>query len=55
MTEAERCAKAWAKGSDYILKRIPDALWMDVRRRAVEERITLKELILRALREYLER
>ena len=39
---------------DYVLRDIKDELWRRAKHVAVDERITLKELCLRALREYVE-
>ena len=41
-------------GGDYLLRDIPRDLWDACKHRVIIERITLRELILRALRRYLE-
>ena len=40
--------------NDYILRNIPAALWLALKHRAVDEGLTIKALILRAITEYLE-
>lgn len=38
---------------DYLLRDIPEGLWDKARHRVIDEKINLKELIIRALEEYL--
>lgn len=38
---------------DYLLKDIPEDLWSKAKHRVVDDKISLKELIVRALEEYL--
>ena len=37
----------------YLIRDIPDDLWQAARHHAVEARISLRELIIRALKKYL--
>lgn len=39
---------------DYVLKRIPDELWQLAKIKAVTERVSLREVLLRALYKYVE-
>ena len=38
---------------DYILRSIPEDVWQLAKHRAIDEKISLKELLLRALKKYL--
>lgn len=40
--------------SDYLLRNIPDELWRRAKHQAVDEKISLRDLILRAIRDYLD-
>ena len=41
------------KTSSYILREIPQELWDKVKHRAIDDQITLRDLVFRAIRAYL--
>jgi hypothetical protein len=43
------------KKNNYIIRDIPNGLWDRVKHKAIDENITLKDLILRALENYCEK
>jgi len=42
------------RACNYPLRNIPQALWMEAKHRAIEDNTSLRELILTAIRAYLE-
>lgn len=51
---AKQIFRDFNSAGNYYLRDIPDALWTQVKHRAVDEKISLRELILKALYKYLE-
>ena len=39
--------------TDYLLRTVPDELWKEARKRAIDEGISTRELILKAIEQYL--
>ncbi len=39
----------------YTLKDIPDDLWREARKKAIDKNITMKDLLIQLLREWLEK
>lgn len=53
LTIARRLFRATHSAGAYLLRDIPAELWTAAKHRAVDEKLNLRELILKALQEYL--
>ena len=51
---AKRVFRETHDSGNYLLRDIPDALWMRVKHRAIDEGGSIRDLVLKALHTYLE-
>ena len=49
----EMYRKSHPEVGDYLMRAVPQELWASAKHRAIDEGITLRELLLRALQQYL--
>lgn len=49
---AKRLFRETHSAGNYLLRDIPDDLWKEAKHKAIDQNISLRELILRAIREY---